>query len=756
MKALLKLITTKDRARELLAICNRKGYVLVHKNHEEPLTEAIITEGGFTVNFGGYGSYSRLGLGNNFGSKWKIDGLDLPSNKGFSGVDVCFGVGLDAEKQKAIADFIVKQGGLILEVGSGNCDLCILASTAGDEQNLLELIGKMVDGAKGFLTIGVDEFLQVIPAIKKPRAKTAKASQLSDELKQLQNQLQERDYESINSALQVLKGRDADIDVLLQGVSVDSASGELDRGPKFKGSGPAMEYLDLALAGLLSLAGAGSEGARIRASIKKLRFAVKKLPLLKGFTALEDLEIILNRVDDEAQTEKILDLIEFGEFPALLRLTITNEPGYDPKSLRIKTINNLYAPLLEHFEVSDAGLENIDGLKCCTSLKYVDVSVNPDLSDISVLSICEELEVVRINETGIQDLEPISKVLRLSEVNLNGCRQLKNLRGLNADGLEVLELRDLDIVQLDGLENLSGLRKLDLAGLHKLKDLSPLSSLGNLEELELSGLTAVTILPPVENASDLNAITIRSCDQLEDVSALGGASALKVVSISECPELKVGPSVWPQSLQDLSIQHTRLSELGACPNTLIHLNIVNNGSLKNLDGISGCTNLEISSWGFDLTGCYQLQNLDGISLQKLDAIRIPETMDNLDALKRYPGIEITIVAGSGEKIGYRTVVQDIPASLGDALAALSPTQLIIKTDWSAELRKITAIGLVGTLKSLDLTDCNLADITGIAGLDKLERLKVQPRTELSKSLGKATFDSKGQIDKLRLKLLAGL
>ena len=51
MKALLKLIRNKDRARELLAICTKKGYSLLHKTHQEPLTKASITEGGFTMNF---------------------------------------------------------------------------------------------------------------------------------------------------------------------------------------------------------------------------------------------------------------------------------------------------------------------------------------------------------------------------------------------------------------------------------------------------------------------------------------------------------------------------------------------------------------------------------------------------------------------------------------------------------------------------------------------------------------------------------
>lgn len=610
----------------------------------------------------------------------------------------------------------------------------------------------MVDGSKGFLSIDADEFLAVYPAIKKPKAKTAKTSQLSEELKQLQNLLTAHSNGMILLALKRLEGRDAVIDLLIQGVSVDPVTGELDRGPKFKGSGPAMEYLDLALTGLLSRAGENSAAAQIRASIKKLNFALKALPQLQGFGGLEDLEIILNRVDDEKQTETINDLHVFGSLPKLERLKIASEPGYDHKSLRIKSLDGLEAPNLLELEASDIGLENILALNSCPRLRLIDVSKCPDLNDISMLKACSELETLRLNQTGVESLEALGDASKLTELNLVNCRSLKSLKGIHASSIETLELHALNLANLDGLENLPALKKLHLAGMHKLTDLAALSKLSRLEELELYNLTSVKALPCLDKLDNLNSVSIRSCNKLEDISALEALQALQKVCINECREIKTGPTQWPSNLRELVLEHTHLVELGACPKSLTEFSVANNPRLKNLDGIRGCEGIGIHSWGLDLSGCYKLENLDGLSIKKLEAISIPETLGNLEGLQRYPGVAITVVAGKGKKSGDRTVVQDIPPALGDALASLSLTHLIVKTDWGAELNKITGIGLVTTLTSLDLSGCDLADISGIAGLNRLELLKVQPRTELSKSLGKATFDSKGQIDKLRLRV----
>ncbi len=749
MKSLLKFVTSEYRAHEMIEICKNKGYIIQHKTHQERLTESIIKEGGFSVNFGGYGSYSRLGLGNNFGTKWEVGALDAPVNKSFTEVEVCFGAGFNATQQKSIAEYIVKQGGLIVEEGDGKCDLFILAVPTVDEQNRVE--------PKGFLTVGVDEFLEVIPAIKNPRPKAPKTAQLSDELKQLQKQLLERNHDSIRAALKTLEGRDDEIDLLIQGVSVDPGTGELDRGPKFKGTGPALEFIDLSLAGLLSQAGENSQAAKIRSEIKKLKFEVKTLPRLSGFTALEDLEIILNRNKDDGESEKIADLRVFGQLPKLRKLRIANEDHYANKSLLIKSLDGLEAGLLEELEASDLGLESIAALSGCKQLKSINLSNNSDLSSIEALFGCSTIEVLQLDETSIVSIESLSAATNLTEFNIRSCKNLKSLKGLNAIQLESFVLNDLNIASLDGIECLTSIKELELIDLDKLKNLTQLSKLDKLEKLELSRLDSLKELPEFEHLADLRYVLIRNCDLLEDASSLATASGLKTVSIECCEKLKSGPTKWPEGLQELTIQNSQLTELGACPSALTKLDITNNGKLKNIDGLSICNRIEINSWGFDLTGCYKLENLNGLNLPKLEAITFPETLNNLEALKKYPEVAITICAGFGlEDQGHCIVIKDIPTSLGDALLVLEPTHLEVTTNYGNELQKITGIGIVKTLTSLDLSNCDLSDITGIIGLENLELLKIKPRTELSKSLGKAIFEGKEQIDKLRLKLLAGL
>ena len=733
MKSLLKFVTSEYRAHEMLEICKNKGYIIQHKTHQEHLTEYIIKEGGFSVDFGGYGSYSRLGLGNNFGTKWEVSGLDAPANKSFTSVNVSFGAGFNASKQKLIAEYIVKQGGLIVEEVEGDCDLFILADTTVDEQNRVE--------PKGFLTVGVDEFLEVIPAIKSPRPKAPKTAPLSEELKQLQKQLLERNHDSIRAALKALEGRDEEIDLLIQGVSVNSGTGELDRGPKFKGSGPALEFIDLSLAGLLSQAGENSQAAKIRSEIKKLKFEVKTLPRLSGFTALEDLEIILNRNKDDSETEQIAGLSVFGELPKLRKLRIANEEHYANKSLLIKSLDGLEASLLEELEASDLGLESIAALSCCKQLKSINLSNNSDLSSIEALSGCSTIEVLQLDETGIVSLEPLSAATNLKKFNINCCEKLKSIKGLNAIQLESFELGGLNIASLDGIEYLTSIKELELASLYKLKNLTQLSKLDKLEKLELYDLKSLKELPEFEHLDGLRSVSIQSCDLLEDASSLATASGLKTVSINYCNKLKSGPTQWPEGLQELTIQNSQLTELGACPSTLTELEISFNESLKSLDSLSACSRLNFP-YGIDLNGCYKLENIDGLNIQKLDAIRIPETLNKLEALKRYPDIAITVVAKLGK---------EIPEALVNALLAIAPTSLAFEN-----YEGIAGISRITTLTTLDLSSCELIEITGIVGLVNLELLKIQPRTELSKSLGQATFEGKAQINKLRLKLLAGL
>jgi len=756
VKSLLKFGTTEDRARELVEICKKKGYVLQHKNHQKLLTESIIKEGGFTVNFGGYGSYSRLGLGNNFGTKWEISGLDAAPSKGFTDVEVCFGGGVDPEKEKAISTYIGKQGGSVSKSDKGGCDLCIVASSNPEEPNLLETMGAMVEGAKGFLIIPLDEFLAVIPAIKKPKAKAAPAAKLSDELKETQKKLQERDFDLIDEVLKSLQGRDEDIDLLVQNVSVDPETGELDRGSKFKGTGPALRFLDVALMGLLSMAAETSHAGQLRKSIKKLSFGLKKLPVLHGFTALEELEIEIDRVEKRKESSNVDDLTCLGSLPSLRSLKIANEAGYDQKGLRLKSLKGLIAPKLESISCSNVGLVDISALLSCPELMYVDLSGNNNLSDLTPVSGATKLEKLMINGTGVSDLEFLKKCLNISEINLYGCEKLRSLNGLRSPSLEALELPELNLDDLSGTDTLLGLKKLDLSGLHRVRDLSQLAGLTALEELEIYNLPEIKSLQEMSALTSLQKLRIRGCSGLKDVSNIEQAASLEEVSIEECTKVTKGPDEWPESLKNLSLAKTGLREIGRCPAQLTEINIQDNPKLLSLKGLSESKNIRVNRWGLNLSGCFSLSSLEGLAVESLEEILIPETLSDLDALAEYPRVKITVVAGKGEQKGYSTIVDDIPAELGKALNKLGITELNVRTDWGGQLRKLTGIGSISTLKVLDLSGCNIDDITAIAALENLELLRIQPRTELSKKFGKATFDTKGQVDKLRLKLLAGL
>ena len=120
MKALFKLINTNDDANKLLKICKKNSYKILHKKHGQELNKNIISEGGFSINFGGYGSFSNLGLGDNFHTKWELETSD---KKQFSKVLVSLDKSIDKELVKKISTFIEKNEGEI--VSQEKCNLLV-------------------------------------------------------------------------------------------------------------------------------------------------------------------------------------------------------------------------------------------------------------------------------------------------------------------------------------------------------------------------------------------------------------------------------------------------------------------------------------------------------------------------------------------------------------------------------------------------------------------------------------------------------
>ena len=85
-----------------------------------------------------------------------------------------------------------------------------------------------------------------------------------------------------------------EIDDMITDVSVEN--GELKRGKRFDGTGPAQPYLDMALFGLMAIAKKGSKLTNLRQEITNLTVSLTtESPDLKGFDNLENLTLLLAR-----------------------------------------------------------------------------------------------------------------------------------------------------------------------------------------------------------------------------------------------------------------------------------------------------------------------------------------------------------------------------------------------------------------------------------------------------------------------------
>ena len=301
MKALLKLINTNEDATKLLKICKKNSNKILHKKHGQELNKSIISEGGFSINFGGYGSFSNLGLGDNFHTKWE---LAISEKKQFSKVLVSLDKSIDKELVKKISTFIEKNEGEI--VTQEKCNLLVknekrkkLSKKPRWERDTAPLENDA--NIDEFIDVSIEELLIKFPSIN-PKPK--KATKLSSETKENIKNLQKRDLEAIEKTIQNISSDQQEIDAILSGVDVNQ-EGEIERGTQFKGTKPALSYTDLGLLNLLSISEENSKGYEIRNSITKMDLTVQEIPIIKGFDALEHLTIsIIN--EKELKTKNLI------------------------------------------------------------------------------------------------------------------------------------------------------------------------------------------------------------------------------------------------------------------------------------------------------------------------------------------------------------------------------------------------------------------------------------------------------------------
>jgi hypothetical protein len=494
MKAILKLISSKEHASAAVRICAENNLIIAHRKHGFALDEEMITAKKISLNLGGYGTSFSIAFDQRFKNSWGLSNArkrtpsfysdsgslkewdrflinyEEKTNASLSGLKVFF---LEKESDaifekdlkwcKPLVEFkkeIEKLGGQCVELAQ--------------DANIIVALSERVDFScdKSILLIAQDLFVNVLPS--KKISNVSEKNLLSEEAKKIWKLLSARDYISINQGLKIAETLPDKIDELVLGCDCDK-NGEIVKSKLFQGTKPAEAYLDYALLGLLSHAGKGSRSAEIRRSLKKLDIYVKDIPHIRGFDTLEHLLIELPS-NSSATLKNIANL---GEFPQLKKLKISTS-GWRQEVL--ESLDGLLAPNLEEISIASIGLKDIKALGNMYKLRDVDISGNPDLKEIDSLAssakVIQNLDLSNCDK--LQSIQPICGASALKKIKLDGCENIDSLIALrDSKNLEEISIDGISLTSLEGLDNVI-LKNVEVRYFFKVREPTLLKNFINL------------------------------------------------------------------------------------------------------------------------------------------------------------------------------------------------------------------------------------------------------------------------------------
>lgn len=510
--------------------------------------------------------------------------------------------------------------------------------------------------------------------------------------------------------------------------SARSAVAGLDASPRFtRSDNDANPYLLYALLGLLSRAPIRSRGAELRQAIQWLNLECPAIPELQGFTGLVELKLSIHHPygsSEEPTPYALADRI--APFPCLEKLELHTGDSYTFESL-----DWLPTPELKVLHASGVGLRSIPGLSEISTLEDVDLSSNPELSELSPLSSsAATLRKLDLSRTGIDGLRAISGLRELETLNLADCDGITSLASLSQ---LTLSARWLGFARLDNLGSLNPLplitgERLDLSDLPRITSLAGLEKAGGLCSVVINRLPALRDASALEALKGLQEFTIAECGALQSLQWLEHLPALREVRIWRCEHLEQLPAVWPAGLEMLRIGRCAIREIGRLP-----------------DGFRG---------ELDLSECPRLQTLNGLeSCSGLSAVRVGPHPIDVSALATLPDTWLCV--------DYQNVNEDewlLSDGLVEALAAVPQLRLKIlnfhnPTERNLKGADLAPLARIPHLRALDLSELDVEGVSFVMGLEELEVLRVAPRSELSHALGGCTFDSATELAKLKLSLL---
>lgn len=153
---------------------------------------------------------------------------------------------------------------------------------------------------------------------------------------------------------------------------------------------------------------------------------------------LGDAEFDTDTAIADASGRNVRNLDGIERLTQLERLDLSRNPGIDITGLGQMT------GLIELI-ISDCGLTDVDELGGLGRLVSLDLSDNPDLSDIGAVGLLSSLESLNLSGTAVTDIADLAALPRLTTLNLSDC-EIEDFSALAVlQSLEYLDLSDTGI-----------------------------------------------------------------------------------------------------------------------------------------------------------------------------------------------------------------------------------------------------------------------------------------------------------------------
>jgi len=494
MKAILKLISSKEHASAAIRICAENNLIIAHRKHGFALDQDMVNAKNISLNFGGYGTSFSIAFDQRFKNSWGLANArkrtpsfysDSGSLKDWDRFTINYEEKINASFFGLKIFFLEKKSNAIFETDlqwikpllefkkdieklGGQCVDSV------DDANIVVSLSERVDFSSDISKLLIPQDLLVNALPSKKLSQPSEKHLFSEETKKIWKLLSARDYISINQGLKIAGTLPETIDELVLGCECDQ-NGEIVKSKIFQGTKPAEAYLDYALLGLLSQAGSDSRAAEIRRSLKKLDIFLTNIPYMHGFDALEHLIIEL----PSNSSVTIKNVLNFGEFPHLKKLKISTS-GWRQDVL--ESLDGLHAPNLEEISIASIGLKDIKVLKNMYKLREVDLSGNSDLREIN--SLASSAKIIQLLDLSscekLQSIQPISGASALKKIKLDGCEKIDSLSALSGSKmLEEISIDSSSLYSLEGLENVV-LQNVEVRYLFKVRESTVLKDFINL------------------------------------------------------------------------------------------------------------------------------------------------------------------------------------------------------------------------------------------------------------------------------------